>query len=53
MSLLKTLAGLGSRVNSALFGVTVDSTAVAKVVDGAKLRSGLTLLDGSLLQVGN
>lgn len=50
MSLLKTLASLGQRANGALFGVKVES-AVNAVVDSSKLKSGLTLLDGSLLQV--
>lgn len=45
MSFLKSLARWARRLNP-----TVDEKAVASVVDTAELRTGLTLLDGSILQ---
>ena len=47
MSLLKSLSRLARSLNPE----AVDAKAVAAVVDSNKLKSGLTLLDGSMLQV--
>ena len=48
MSLLKSLSRLARSLNPE----AVDAKAVAAVVDSNKLKSGLTLLDGSMLQAG-
>lgn len=48
MAFLKRLAEMAKALNP-----KVDTTAVARTVDSAELRTGLTLLDGSLLQASS